>query len=59
MATNKAPFTFHLDEDVLNKIKFIAKEDTRSTSNLLEHICKLRIIEYENKHGEIILDIEE
>ncbi|NLB81496.1 MAG: Arc family DNA-binding protein [Clostridiaceae bacterium] len=59
MATKKAPFTFHLDEDILLKIKFIAKNDTRSTSNLLEHLCKLCINEYEDKHGEIIISDEE
>ena len=55
MPTNKAPFTFHLDEEYLEKMKFIAKRDTRSLSNLLEHLCKLHIEEYEKEHGEIKL----
>ena len=53
MPTNKAPFTFNLKEEYLNKMKFIAKRDTRSLSNLLEHLCKLHIEEYEEKHGKI------
>ena len=55
MATNKAPFTFNLEYEYLEKMRFIAKKDTRSLSNLLEHLCKLHIEEYEEKHGEIDL----
>jgi len=53
MPTNKAPFSFHLEEDYLEKMKYIAKRDTRSLSNLLEHLCKLHIEQYEEKNGEI------
>jgi len=55
MPTNKTPFTFNLEDEYLEKIRFIAKRDTRSLSNLLEHLCKLHIEQYEEKHGEIIL----
>lgn len=55
MPTNKQPFTFHLDEEVLQKIKVIAKEETRSASNLLEYLCKKCIREFEQKNGEIDL----
>ena len=53
LPTNKAPFTFHLDEITLMKIKQIAKNETRSTSNLIEHLCKICVNEYENRNGEI------
>ncbi|MDR2558969.1 MAG: hypothetical protein LBC86_05430 [Oscillospiraceae bacterium] len=55
MPTNKAPFGFHLKEEYLEKMRFIAKEETRSLSNLLEHLCKKHIIKYEKEHGEIVL----
>ncbi len=55
MPTNKQPFTFHLDEEVLQKIKVIAKEETRSASNLLEYLCKKCIREFEQENGEIDL----
>ena len=55
MPTNKAPFTFNLEYEYLEKMKFIAKRDTRSLSNLLEHLCKLHIEQYEEKHGAIDL----
>ncbi|MCL2171666.1 MAG: hypothetical protein FWB71_05875 [Defluviitaleaceae bacterium] len=53
MPTNKAPFTFHMNEKYLRKIKVIAREETRSLSNMLEHLCKLHIARYEQEHGEI------
>lgn len=59
MPTNKLPFTFHLDEDVLLKIKIIAKAETRSASNLLEFLCKKCIREYEDANGEITIDKKE
>lgn len=60
MPTNKMPFTFHLEEDYLEKMRFIAKRETRSLSNLLEHLCKLYIEKYEQEHGVIELEnIEE
>jgi len=55
LPTNKSPFTFHLDETTLLKIKQIAKNETRSASNLIEHLCKMCVNEYEDKHGEIKL----
>ncbi len=58
MPTNKAPFTFHLDEITLLKIKQIAKNETRSASNLIEHICRTCIADYEEQHGEIIIKSE-
>ena len=59
MPTNKAPFTFYMDDIYLQKIKFIAKEETRSLSNMLEHLCKLHIARYEDEHGKIKLDEDE
>ena len=53
MATNKTPFTFHINNEYLEKMRFIAKEETRSLSNLLEHVCKLYIEKYEQENGEI------
>ena len=55
MPTNKAPFTFNLKEEYLNKMKIIAKEETRSLSNLLEHLCKQHILRFEKENGKIEL----
>jgi len=53
MPTNKTPFGFHLNDEDLLKLKQIAKRQTRSTSNLIEHLCKTCIYEYEKEHGKI------
>ena len=47
MPTNKTPFTFHLEEEYLEKLRYIAKQETRSVSNLLEQLCRSYIKEYE------------
>ncbi len=53
MPTNKPPFTFHIEDDLLEKLRYIAKRETRSVSNLLEHLCKSYIRKYEQEHGRI------
>ena len=59
MPTNKAPFRFHLEEADLLKIKYIAKDDNRSASNLLEFLCKKCIKAYEEENGEIEVELGE
>ncbi len=53
MATNKTPFTFHIEDKYLEKMRYVAKRETRSLSNLLEHLCRLYIEKYEQENGEI------
>ena len=53
MPTNKTPFTFNIEDEYLDKMRYLAKRETRSLSNLLEHLCKLYIEKYEQDHGEI------
>ena len=53
MPTNKPPFTFHLEEAYLEKMRYIAKKESRSLSNLIGHLCKLYVQEYEQDYGEI------
>ena len=59
MPTNKAPFTFHMDYDTLLKIKQIAIHENRSTSNLIEHLCKICVKEFESQNGEININEDE
>ncbi len=56
MPTNKTPFTFHLQNEYLEKLRYISKKETRSVSNLLEHLCKIYISSYEQEHGEIKIE---
>ena len=53
MTTNKTPFTFNIKNEYLEKMRYIAKRETRSLSNLLEHLCKLYIEKYEQDNEEI------
>ena len=50
MPTNKTPFTFNIDDEYLEEMKYIAKRETRSLSNLLEYICKMYIEKYKQEH---------
>ena len=56
MPTNKTPFTFNIEDEYLEKMRYIAKRETRSLSNLLEHLCKLHIERYEQETGKIELE---
>ena len=56
MPTKKTPFTFNMEDEYLRKMKVIAKHETRSLSNLLEHLCKLHIEHHEKNYGEIFID---
>lgn len=56
MPTKKTPYTFNMKQEYLDKIRYIAKQETRSVSNLLEHLCKLYIEKFEQDNGEIKLD---
>ncbi len=56
MPTNKTPFTFNIEDEYLEKMRYIAKRETRSLSNLLEHLCKLEIERYEQENGKIELE---
>ena len=53
MPTNKTPFTFHIKDEYLEKIRYIAKRETRSISNLIGHLCRLYIEKYEQEYGNI------
>ena len=56
MPTNKKPFTFNIEDEYLEKMRYIAKRETRSLSNLLEHLCKLHIERYEQENGKIEIE---
>lgn len=49
MPTNKTPFTLNIKDEYLQKLRYIADCETRSLSNLLEHLCKKYIEEYEKE----------
>lgn len=46
-------YTLRINENIHNKLKYIAKEEMRSFNSELEFIMKQYIFEYKKKHGEI------
>ncbi len=59
MPTDKPPFTFYMQSDYLEKMRYIAKQETRSVSNLLCHLCHEYVDNYEREYGAIELPPEE
>lgn len=55
MAVVKAHLTLRLDLETNAKIKTIAKNEHRSTSNMIDFIIKTQIQQYEAEHGIIQL----
>ena len=56
MATDKIQTGLRLEESVLRKITYIAKQETRSLNAQMEHAVKKFIQEYEAQYGEIHLE---
>ena len=56
MPSKKPIIHFNTDQWLIDKMKVIASENNRSLAKEMEHLCKLRIKEYEQLHGEIILE---
>lgn len=55
----KRPFTFRFDAVYYAKIQKIAERETRSMSNLIEHLCRKEIERYEAEHGVIPISDED
>ena len=57
MGKNLEPqYAFRCDETTIKKLEYIAKKNTRTRNQEMKHIIKTYIQEYENKHGEIIIE---
>jgi hypothetical protein len=49
-------YPLRLDETLQKKVKFLAKENDRTFRAQIENILKKYVAEYEQKHGEIVVD---
>lgn len=56
MPSTKPQIKAITDEKTYIKIKYVAENENRSVSNLIETLVKEKIKSYESEHGEIILD---
>ncbi len=58
MATNKRVFTLRLEDEVFDKIGFLAAKEHRSMTNCIENILLKHIRKYEDVNGNIELPQE-
>lgn len=55
MATSKIQTGLRLDEQLYEKLKALAESDGRSLNNLIEHILRRYVADYETQQGAILL----
>ena len=53
MPSNLPRYTLRVPQEYLDKIRYIAEENGRSANREIELMLKVRISDYEKKHGEI------
>ena len=56
MPSKKPQFVIRTDKEVIDKIKVIAEENERSTSQHIVYLIKKEIEQYEKEKGEISID---
>ena len=59
MPSKKPQFLIRTDQEVIDKIAYIAKQNERSTTQEIVYRIKQIINDYESDHGEIIITEEE
>ena len=55
MTDNKSRFTLRVEQELLDKLGYIAEYEGRTKNRELEQLIKKRIREFEAEHGEISL----
>lgn len=55
MATNKIQTGIRFEEDLLNKIAYVAKQNKRSLNAQLEYLAQNCVDEYEKENGTIVI----
>lgn len=53
MPSKKPQFVIRTEQEILDKISFIAKENERSTTQEIVYLIKQRIKDYERQNGNI------
>lgn len=56
MSTQANPYPLRVDKNIMDKIKYIAKENGRSTNKEIEVSLKSIIFEYEKENGKISIE---
>ena len=55
MKDNKSRYTLRVDQDLLDKLGYIAEYEGRTKNRELEQLLKRRIEQFEKEHGKIEL----
>jgi len=55
MAIQQNPYPLRIDPKVMDKVKYLARENGRSANKEIEYILKRTVRDYENKNGVILL----
>ena len=53
MTDSKARFTLRVEQELLDKLAYVAEYEGRTKNRELEQLIKKRIREFEAEHGEI------
>lgn len=53
MASDKRVFTLRLDDELYNKLKYIADKNKRSMNGQIEFLAEKCVDEFERENGEI------
>ena len=56
MPSKKPQFVIRTEQEIIDKIKFIAKEQERSATQEIIYLIRREIKEYEEINGEIIIE---
>ena len=56
MTDNKSRYTLRVEQELLDKLGYIAEFEGRTKNRELEQMIKKRIAQFENEHGKIELN---
>lgn len=59
MATDKRPTMLRLPDELFGKIRELAYLERRSMNSEIEHVIRLYVEDYEQRHGQIKVPEEE
>ena len=52
------PFPLRIEQDLLEKLRVIADDNSRSLNKEIEYIIKKEVEKYEKEHGEIKVNLD-
>ncbi|MDD5938964.1 MAG: Arc family DNA-binding protein [Clostridiales bacterium] len=56
MGIQEAPFSIRIEKEVMDKLRILAKDNSRSLNKQIEYSLKKYLKAYEEAHGEITVE---